>query len=197
MRRAALFLFVLFAGLGLLVAVGYVALTHTTRDWFESDLDLRSKLAVISARQSLESSWGGNRARLTETLSDITRDERIMGAAACSLDGESLAATDSYPREFTCRSVLERMRVDAPSGSGSWSMTTEPMRVTSRIAESGRRGASSIEVDSPCRGPLCRRHGFSARLISARLVSTDAPAIWFDEEDVTVVPSLLAPTRSP
>jgi hypothetical protein len=102
MRRAARFLFVLLAGLALLVAIGYAALTQITRDWFESDLDLRSRLAVISARQSLESSWGGDHARLAETLADITRDERIMGAAACSLDGESLAATNSYPREFTC-----------------------------------------------------------------------------------------------
>jgi trehalose 6-phosphate synthase len=125
MRRAARFLFVLLAGLALLVAIGYVALTQITRDWFESDLDLRSRLAVISARQSLESSWVGDHARLAETLADITRDERIMGAAACSLDGESLAATNSYPREFTCRSVIERMRTEGPSGSGSWSMTTE------------------------------------------------------------------------
>jgi trehalose 6-phosphate synthase len=125
MRRAARFLFVLLAGLALLVAIGYAALTQITRDWFESDLDLRSRLAVISARQSLESSWGGDHARLAETLADITRDERIMGAAACSLDGESLAATNSYPREFTCRSVIERMRTDGPSGSGAWSMTTE------------------------------------------------------------------------
>jgi trehalose 6-phosphate synthase len=62
---------------------------------------------------------------LLDTLVDITRDERIMGAAACSPGGDLLAATDSYPPEFSCRSVMQRMRRDAPPGSDSWSTTSE------------------------------------------------------------------------
>ena len=125
MSRAARFLLVLLAGLALLAVVGYLVLVHTTSDWFEADLALRSRLAVSSARQSLENNWGGGRARLTETLADITRDERIMSAAACSTGGELLAATDSYPSAFSCRSVLERMRSEATRDAVSWSMTPE------------------------------------------------------------------------
>jgi trehalose 6-phosphate synthase len=124
-RRAARFLSVLLVGLALLAVAGHFLLAHTTRGWFEADLALRSRLAVSSARQSLENNWSADRARLTETLADITRDERITGAAACSIRGKLLAATDSYPAEFSCRSVLERMRSEAPQDALSWSMTPE------------------------------------------------------------------------
>jgi trehalose 6-phosphate synthase len=124
-RRAARFISVLVAGLALLAGAGYFLLAHTTREWFEADLALRSRLAVSSARQSLENDWGADRARLTETLADITRDERIMGAAACSPSGELLAATDSYPAAFSCRSVFERMHSDGAGNAQSWSMTPE------------------------------------------------------------------------
>ena len=125
MRRAARFLLVLFAALALLAVAGYFVLAHTTRDWFEADLALRSRLAVSSAEQSLENNWDTDRARLTDTLAGITRDERIMGAAACSTRGDLLAATDSYPAEFSCRSVLERMRSESRRDAASWSMTPE------------------------------------------------------------------------
>jgi len=124
MRRAARFLVLLLAGLALLAVVGYAVLVRTTRAWFESDLALRSRLAVSAARQSLEENWHGGRDRLSETLADISRDERIMAAAACTLDGRLLAATDAYPAEFSCHSVLDRMRREG-SGSDNWSMTSE------------------------------------------------------------------------
>ncbi|MCC6551623.1 MAG: trehalose-6-phosphate synthase [Polyangiaceae bacterium] len=125
MKRAAKFLLALLAGLALLTAIGYVALTRTTRDWFEADLAMRSRLAVDSARQSLESYWDTDHARLAQSLADITRDERIMAAAACSPHDGRLVATEAYPAEFSCRSVLERMRREAPAGATSWSMTPE------------------------------------------------------------------------
>ena len=125
MRRASRFLGVLLVGLSLLAVGGYLVLTQTMRSWFEADHALRSRLAVGSARQSLADNWHTSRSRLTETLADITRDERIMGAAACSEDGQLLAATESYPVEFSCRSVLERMRSEARKGATSWTMSPE------------------------------------------------------------------------
>ncbi|MDP1827517.1 MAG: trehalose-6-phosphate synthase [Archangium sp.] len=125
MTRTVRFLLVLLVGLALLTAAGYVALTSTTRSWFERDLELRAQLAVTAARQSLATNWTSDRARLAQTLTDITRDDRIMAAAACSLEGEELATTASYPAGFSCRSVLERMRLEAGAGATSWSMTPE------------------------------------------------------------------------
>jgi trehalose 6-phosphate synthase len=74
-------------------------------------------------------------------LADITRDERIMAAAACSLRGELLAATESYPTEFSCRSVLERMRDDGAANATAWSMTSE--------LPSGRVHISVTLVEAP------------------------------------------------
>jgi trehalose 6-phosphate synthase len=124
MRRAFLFLLALVAGLAVLALAGYVALAHTTRGWFEADLAARSRLAVASARQGLVNSWYLGPANLANTLADIARDERIMGAAACGRWGESLAVTGAYPLGFSCRSVLDRMRAEAPRGA-SWTMTSE------------------------------------------------------------------------
>jgi trehalose 6-phosphate synthase len=125
MRKVAKFLTVLLAGLGLLAAIGYLALTRTTRHWFEADLALRSRLAVASARESLAAHWRDDPARLTQTLTDITRDERVMAAAACTTAGEQLASTDSYPSVFSCRVVLDRRLREAPSNPTLWWMTPE------------------------------------------------------------------------
>src|SRR4051794_2864910 len=125
MRRTLWFLVLLFGGLALLATVGYFALIRTTRDWFAADLALRSRLAVASARESLARHWTSDRAELTQTLVDIARDERIMAAAACSLQGDLLAATESYPSLFSCRSVMARMENEARDHGRSWSMTAE------------------------------------------------------------------------
>ena len=124
MGRTAKFLIVLVAGLAALTGVGYAVLTGTMRDWFEADLELRSRLAVAAANDSFDGQWPDGRPRLKEALARITRDERIMGAAACSPRGELLAATEAYPPEFTCRSVLGRMHAEAPNAH-SWSMTPD------------------------------------------------------------------------
>ena len=131
MRRSLRFLLVLLVGLAVLAVVGYFLFTQTTRQWFNSDLELRSLLAVSSARQSLENHWSADSHRLPAALFDIARDERILGAAACSLTGELLAATKFYPPEFSCRNVLERMRKEAPEGARSWFMT--PTLPTGRV----------------------------------------------------------------
>jgi trehalose 6-phosphate synthase len=124
MRRALRFLAALLVSLGLLALLGYVVMTRTISAWFDKDLALRSTLAVAAARQGLANSWS-DRVRLKARLTDITHDERILGAAACSSSGELLAATDAYPAAFSCHSVLERMRHEAPADATSWSMTPD------------------------------------------------------------------------
>src|SRR5512140_2726750 len=84
MRRAGRFLVVLVVGLAILAGVAYFVMTRTSRRWFEHDLTLRSQLAVTAARQSLTDNWSANSDRLRSTLTDLTRDERILSAAACS-----------------------------------------------------------------------------------------------------------------
>ena len=125
MRRAVRFVFVLVSGLALLTLLGYAGLTRITRGWFDKDLRLRSQLAVGAARQSLRDNWTGSASRLTENLADITRDERIMAAAACAPDGRLLAVTEAYPTEFSCRSILDRMGHLNGALAAPWTMTSD------------------------------------------------------------------------
>jgi hypothetical protein len=97
MGRTAKFLLVLVAGLAALTGVGYALLTGMMRSWSEDDLALRSRLAVAAANDSFDGQWPDGRPRIREALTRITRDERIMGAAACSPRGELLASTDANP----------------------------------------------------------------------------------------------------
>ena len=139
MQRTLRFLLVLVAGLGLLAAAGYFALASITRSWFEADMELRSRLAVTSAGRTLDRRWGGDRHELTETLTDITRDERIMAAAACSPTGETLASTEAYPSMFTCESIRGQS-----GDSRAWTTTAD--------LPSGRVHVTAVPVgDGPTR----------------------------------------------
>jgi trehalose 6-phosphate synthase len=155
MRRTAGFLGLLLAGLAVLTGLAYVVIIGVTREWFEKDLRLRTELAAASARLGLTSHWNEGRERLTETLADITRDERIMGAAACSTEGKLLAATEAYPPEFSCKSVLNRMRKELRPDERSWTTSAE--------LPSGRvqLGAAMLENDGKTLGAVLVVHDVS------------------------------------
>jgi trehalose 6-phosphate synthase len=125
MSRAVRLLVLVIASLGLLAVIAYFGLTRTTRSWFETDLTNRSSLAVAAARQSLLQSWQEHPAQLKKTLADITREERILGAAACSSSGELLAATGIQPEPFSCRQLADAIKKDAPAAGASWSTRDE------------------------------------------------------------------------
>ncbi|CAN5810092.1 trehalose-6-phosphate synthase [soil metagenome] len=118
MRRLFLLIAALSLGLAVLTVVGYASVVRVTRGWFEADVTLRSQLAVASAQTSLRKRWGGDRQELRAILHDITRDERILGAAACSANGEELARTDKYPDQFACGYVVPQA-----AGEDAWSTT--------------------------------------------------------------------------
>ena len=122
--RLTRFLVVLLVGLAVLTAAAYFGVTRTTRAWFDRDLELRSRLAVAAASESLAGNWGASRDRLKATLTAMTRDERVMGAAACSPLGEQLTATDGYPNELNCTRMLDRMQREAP-GASEWFWNTD------------------------------------------------------------------------
>ena len=66
-----------------------------------------------------------SRAIVNAILADITRDERIMGAAACSMDGHPVASTVGFPPAFTCRSTVDRLRQQSVAAGRTWSMSTD------------------------------------------------------------------------
>ena len=112
--RTVPFLLALVFGLALLIVGGYAVLTRTMHAWLESDLVSRSGLAVASAKQSLIRNWSSNPARMRAVLSDMARDERVLGAAAYLPTGELLARTRLFPDSLSLEQALERLR-DRPN----------------------------------------------------------------------------------
>jgi trehalose 6-phosphate synthase len=154
MRRVVKYLLLLLAGLGLLTGLAYTSLTRMTRGWFEKDLALRSRLAVGAASHGLSANWNHGEQRLRDTLADITRDERIMGTAACTVDGRLLAATEAYPAEFTCARIRELMNGASPDDGTSWSMSAE--------LQAGRVEVSAVHLQpEPSRGFVVLVHDLS------------------------------------
>lgn len=83
MRRAIRFTFALVLGLALVTWAASIVVHQTTHAWFEKDLNLRAQLVVNGARQGLISHWHKEQsADLLGLLVEITRDERILAAAA-------------------------------------------------------------------------------------------------------------------
>ncbi|MFN0064295.1 MAG: trehalose-6-phosphate synthase [Myxococcaceae bacterium] len=141
--------------LAMLALAGYFVLARTNKAWFDADLKLRSELAVGAATRGLSAHWRKGTPDLANTLADITRDERIMGAAACSAEGDLFAATAGYLEEFSCQSVLERMRSEAGSEARSWGMTEE--LPSGRIHLSVKR----IQIDKAREGAVVLLHDLS------------------------------------
>jgi trehalose 6-phosphate synthase len=120
MRRTLPFLLALLVGLAILVLGGYFVLTRTTRTWFERDLSLRSSLAVGSAKQSLVENWSRPPGRLESVLADITRDERVLGAAACTPEGHLIAATRQFPDSVSWEGAIARLAERPAEGTVTW-----------------------------------------------------------------------------
>jgi trehalose 6-phosphate synthase len=109
--RGARFLFGLLLGLAAVTWLGSLAVERTTRGWFERDITLRAHLAANGARQHLLAHWGvDDRATLHRVLGELTRDERIMAAAACGPDLSLLAATPEFPAQLSCGRAGSRAR---------------------------------------------------------------------------------------
>src|SRR5947209_4911810 len=119
MRQTIRFVVLLIIGVAVLTFVADDVMTRTTRRWFESDIQLRAQLAVAAARQSLVTQVRTeNRPALLAQLREITRDERIVGAAVCAPDGTLMVATEYYPAELTCRSIVANRQTSAPAVAG-------------------------------------------------------------------------------
>ena len=101
MRQTLKFVVGLVVSLGLLTWATSAIVQRTTRRWFENDVRLRAELVVSGAREALSAHWNdADQKDLDRTLDEITRDERIMAAAACNADLTLLTSTPGFPAEF-------------------------------------------------------------------------------------------------
>ena len=108
MVRTLRFAASLVVGLALVTGVASLIVHRTTTNWFEKDVRLRSQLAVNGARQGLIVHWNEEQPQdLQKILLEITRDERIMAAAACAPDLTLLTKTPEFPDAFTARKSVK------------------------------------------------------------------------------------------
>lgn len=145
MRFSLRFIFVLVAVLALLSGGALLWVQDATRAWFERDLGLRAELAVNGLRQALLNDLPKRNVRgLRRLLSDITRDERIIAAAACGPAMEPLAETAGFPVEFGCTRAASH--VQAVPGWQAW-------KVVSAIS-GGPAQASAIPLRDDAHTPI-------------------------------------------
>ena len=131
-----------------------ITVNETTRGWFEKDVSLRAQLAVSGARQALVSHWHKEqRADLRDLLVEITHDERIMAAAACTADLTLLTRTPDYPEQFGCEELGKHVRPAAgePAAAGA------PGRVSCRCP-----AATFTSAPFPCSTEISRSDSSSS-----------------------------------
>lgn len=122
MGQLAKFLVGLVLSLALVTwAVSFLVL-RTTRGWFERDVRLRAELVVSGAQEALSEDWNqADRRELRNTLLEITRDERIMAAAACARDLTTLANTPEFPSRFSCSETGPHVLPSNGASGAKWS----------------------------------------------------------------------------
>jgi trehalose 6-phosphate synthase len=119
--RGLRFVLVLIAGLAGLTWAGYIVVNRTTRNWFENDVALRAKLAISGTERALIVHWRRQEwAQLAELLDELTRDERIMSAAACGPELHLLASAKDYPTQFSCKVLGPQVRPYAAAPAKEW-----------------------------------------------------------------------------
>jgi trehalose 6-phosphate synthase len=121
MRRAVQFAIVLVLGLGFVTWIASGIVRRQTREWFDKDVNLRAELAVSGARQALIGHWRKeDLAGLHGLLTEITRDERIMAAAACASDLTLLTETHDFPQQFRCGDLGRHVRPPSGGPGTTW-----------------------------------------------------------------------------
>ncbi|HVJ93420.1 MAG TPA: hypothetical protein VM580_26645, partial [Labilithrix sp.] len=122
-RRLRFGLALLF-GLAVVTWAASVIAQRTTRAWHEHDLALRAQLAISGAERTLISSWRREApGELQAILTDITRDDRIMAAAACSAEFGLVTQTTEFPPQLACSNVGAQVKVRR-SGETRWQKWT-------------------------------------------------------------------------
>ena len=153
MRRAARFLLVLLAGSGRLDFGRIRRASRTIRGWFESDLAMRSQAGRRrSAQRDLAHELArDDRQPLPRRSRDIARDERILGAAACSPRGRVARGDRGLSRSrFGCAWLSSACAGDGGTDAAVWSARRQslpPARVQlSAVAPSRGCGPLGIVV---------------------------------------------------
>ena len=106
----------LLAILGALAWGATLLVNGTTRSWFERDVAQRARLVTSGAREALSAHLrSGDARKLAAVLDEIARDDRIMGAAACSPSMRTQASTGALPAKYACEALAGRGFATVPA----------------------------------------------------------------------------------
>ena len=95
----------------LLVGTAYLALPvmdRLTLRWFARDLDMRGALVANALSESVADDLLESRGRKLQSLFDrAVQDERLVALGWCSLTGQVMRRTKSFPQDLTCARAVE------------------------------------------------------------------------------------------
>jgi trehalose 6-phosphate synthase len=107
--RMAQFVLALVLGLALLTWAASSVVQTTARSWFERDVSAQARLVLIGARPSLVNAWESGGEQLQDQLRNLTRGERVLGAAVCDNNLNFRAETAGFPEDLGCWAVGRRL----------------------------------------------------------------------------------------
>lgn len=126
MRQALRFVVGLLLGLALLTWGTSIIVERTTTTWLKKDVRLRAEVILSGARPALVANWRPEaRPVLRNMLAEITRDERILAAAACNPDMTMLAGTADFPTKFGCSQTGKLLSHTEDGSAEAWSSSHE------------------------------------------------------------------------
>jgi trehalose 6-phosphate synthase len=92
-----------------LAAIAYAVVPLVDRltiRWFERDLDSRSNLIANTVQEPLRDLVAtGNRAKIAQLFTSITRDERVYAVGFCTSPSSRIMATPTLPSEVSCATL--------------------------------------------------------------------------------------------
>jgi trehalose 6-phosphate synthase len=133
MPRMAQLVLGLIVGLALLTWAASGVVQTTAREWFERDVHSRSHLVLVGARQSLINNWYGDPKDLRTQLTDLARDERVMGVELCNADLTPRVETDGFPDAFSCSIVGNQARASQGNSNRLTEWNTVATLPTGRV----------------------------------------------------------------
>ncbi len=134
MPRMAQFILSLVLGLALLTWAASGVVQTTAREWFERDVNSRAQLVLMGVADALAHDWYDDPQRLQKQLVDLTRDQRVMGAAVCDAYLTPRSSTPGFPEEFGCWAIGSRVRTpDTNGGSRIREWSTVATLPTGRV----------------------------------------------------------------
>jgi trehalose 6-phosphate synthase len=114
MRAAIRFSLLLAAALALVAWGASTLFNRQARAWSERDMRLRARLVASAASASLAVASSGAARRLLDAM---VRDERLLGAALCTVGGREEVATDGFPAGLGCETLPSEALA---SGAEGW-----------------------------------------------------------------------------